>query len=226
MTDAIDGLSGTAWAAIIAGLVGLIGALAAFWQKIVPVRTAAWQAVSDAQQKRIDNLEKSYSTVNAELLTVTREHGKCMQQAAELIGDIKLLRTAIDRLQGVTGDTPPKTSLPIALVVDTDGKIYDVGLPIAGLLQYTKSELVGKNILLIVPERHKAKHLAGMVKVKEAGVLPLRDSPILTDALSKDGTEVPVALSLKSSWPADGKVKIYAEMQERGSVSPIAEKCD
>lgn len=164
--------------------------------------------------------DKTYKEIN----DLTMKWGVALADNATLRGELQQMRVNVQRLQGITGDAPPKHSLPIPIVVDTDGKIYDVGPAIGGLLQYLKSELVGRNIEMLVPERHRESHLAGLAKIRDNRSLPLRELPILTEALAKDKTEVPIALSLKSSWPlADnsGKMKIYGEMQDRSSIIPL-----
>lgn len=242
------GLSGGWWAAIFAGGVALATAIAKMIDSWLPARAAAkvaeakakvdtdaadsksrleahtvefrvYQEMNNALQKRIDHLEERDQLKTKELLTLTREHGKCQAENAEMKGDIRLLRVSIQRLQGITGDEVPQSSVPVIVIADADGLIYVVSPSVAGLLHFLPSELIRKNVETFIPERYKAVHRAGLEKLKQTGIIPNRDAPIIAEALTKDGTEVGVSIRLSAFKTDNDKMMLCVEMIARGSIA-------
>jgi PAS domain S-box-containing protein len=63
------------------------------------------------------------------------------------------------------------------------------------LFGYTEKEVLGKQITLLVPERFKSQHLKGLERFGNTRMFR-RDTPLEFPGLKKDGSEIPIELSL------------------------------
>lgn len=82
------------------------------------------------------------------------------------------------------------------VVVGRDGTIYTVNAAITRLLGYAKSELIGKPISMLVPERIRDKHdsyFQGWLRHPKPRSM---GADAAVTAQHKDGTELPVLISL------------------------------
>jgi|SRR5215813_4680890 len=103
---------------------------------------------------------------------------------------------------------------PDAMVmVDTSGRITFVNAQTEALFQYNRSELIGRSIELLIPERYRGQHLQHRENyIKEPRVRPMGAGLDLF-ALRKDGREFPVEISLSPLKTEQGTV-ITAAIRE------------
>ncbi|MBX4862788.1 EAL domain-containing protein [Rhizobium sophorae] len=108
---------------------------------------------------------------------------------------------------------PPKTNRQLALTVakfaeatnlslvsiDSRGDIEFVNPSACKLFGYTRSEMIGQPIMIIIPERMRGAHMAGLQRVAGGQAPHLGGRPVEVCALKKDGTEFPIEITL-SVW--------------------------
>ena len=68
---------------------------------------------------------------------------------------------------------------------------------------YSNAEIIGKNITMLIPKRHRFAHKRGMKKLYETNKGPLIGNTVELEALKRDGTEFPIELTL-SVWDYAG----------------------
>jgi PAS domain S-box-containing protein len=109
-------------------------------------------------------------------------------------------------LPGVNHDTAAETLeavvhfAPDAIVTaDSESNIVTWNAAAARMFGYEASEVVGEELTLVVPERFRDAHRAGMARVVATGTTKLVGHSVELFGLRKDGTEFPIELSL-GTW--------------------------
>lgn len=210
---------GTAVGAVVtAGLAGLVTWMTARSKVKREERSDAikeWREITDGLQLRIDKADAKIDAQASEMTHLQVEHAECMKENAELRGDIRLLQSSVQRLQGLAGDEAPATVLATVITADLTGKVLNASPSVAPLLHWLPQELTGRNVELLIPERLRDAHRAGLRKVAETGQPPWTERPVLAHALTKDGAEIPVAITLHGWQVAGGEWRISAEIKRR-----------
>jgi len=98
-------------------------------------------------------------------------------------------------------------SAPDAMVIaDRDGVIRLINAQTEKLFGYTREELLGQKVELLMPERFRAQH----PRLREESIAGKRQRPTGSGleqlARRKDGSEFPAEISLSSVWTAEGLV--------------------
>jgi PAS domain S-box-containing protein len=105
------------------------------------------------------------------------------------------------RQQQATGtevyDVPP-VSIPCLIIADMNGVVKEASPAIAPVLHWLPRDVRGKNVEMLIPERFREAHRAGLERFRTTMQPPWPERSIVTYALAKDGSEVPVAISLTS----------------------------
>lgn len=91
------------------------------------------------------------------------------------------------------------------LIVNNEGEVRYVNSAVSSILGYGPTELIGKPITTIIPERLRGAHNSGMERAVELGEARLAGSPVEVHALRSDGSEVPIEMTL-SVWSDGGQV--------------------
>ena len=96
-------------------------------------------------------------------------------------------------------------ALPDAIVLaDEDGKIVDVNTQFIGMFGYSRAELIGANVELLVPQDRREKHIAQRQGyVRQPRVRPMGSGDPLR-AHHKDGHEFNVDIRLAPYQAPDG----------------------
>lgn len=106
------------------------------------------------------------------------------------------------------------------LIVDGHGVIRHINPAAAGIFGYPSEELTGRPATTIVPERMRGAHSAGMNRVFDGQDAKHSGKPVEVMALRKNGTEVPVEITLSvwrsgtEAW-AGAMVRDVSERRER-----------
>ena len=87
------------------------------------------------------------------------------------------------------------------ITVDAQGTIAFVNRAGERQFGYTHSEVIGKNITLLIPERYRNAHQAGMERFLKTRDPRMIGNTVELEGLRKDGGEFPIELSL-STWTA------------------------
>lgn len=95
-------------------------------------------------------------------------------------------------------------SATAAICAGSDNLIISWNAAAEELFGYEAEQAVGKPLSIIIPERHRATHNAGLARAVKAGRARLARQAVEILALHADGHEIPVDLSL-SMWSEDGK---------------------
>ncbi|HRO86033.1 MAG TPA: PAS domain S-box protein [Niabella sp.] len=95
------------------------------------------------------------------------------------------------------------------LIADARGRIVAVNPFALKEFGYTENELVGQPVEMLVPDRHKEKHITHHQKFVEHQKARLMGTDLELFALRKDGTEIPVEISL-GSYQSNNEVFVVA----------------
>ncbi len=99
------------------------------------------------------------------------------------------------------------------VTVDDAGKIRFANEAFAKLLGYDRRELLGAPVDIIVPERMKSAHHAGLARVVSGKASKLVGKGVEVSAVRRDGTEFPIELLL-SVWPDGNSIGFGAVIRD------------
>jgi len=126
--------------------------------------------------------------------------------AASIVArDISDLKRAEKKLRALLDAAPDATVL-----VDRSGRIVTVNAQVTRLLGYTRDELLGCAVEMLVPERHHAAHLVHRHEYLQAARARPMGAGLELTAVRKDGTEVPVEISLSPVETEEGTLVVAA----------------
>ena len=99
------------------------------------------------------------------------------------------------------------SALDAFIQMDEDGHIVGWNPQAEALFGWSRDEVVGKPLgNLLVPERHRARHNAGLARFLKTGESALLGKRIEMDALRRDGTEIKVGLKVTALRRRSGYV--------------------
>lgn len=94
---------------------------------------------------------------------------------------------------------------PDAIILsDGDGRILSWNGAAERLFGYAPDEVLGRHLVMLMPERYHAAHQRALERLRETGDFRLRGKIVTMHGLHKDGHEFPIEMSL-SSWVSDGQ---------------------
>ena len=100
------------------------------------------------------------------------------------------------------------------IAADDEDRIIAVSPAALDLLGYDdETELVGRRLVAIIPERYRQAHLAGFTLHLLTGRAPLLGQPVVVPALRRDGAEVEVELTVRSDRAGGGRRVFVAELR-------------
>lgn len=91
------------------------------------------------------------------------------------------------------------TTTDAVIGINDSHKIFAWNPASEKMFGYSKEEMMGKEIMAIIPENYKQKHINGVERFLETGVPRIMGIPVEVFAQRKDGTEFPIELTL-SHW--------------------------
>lgn len=111
-------------------------------------------------------------------------------------------------------DTTAVTTASTARLAADDGnRILAASPALAELLGYDEpGELVGQRLVAIIPERFRQAHLAGYTLHFLTGRRPLLDRAVVVPARCRDGSEVTVSLTVRSTRTDEGRTVFLADL--------------
>ncbi len=89
------------------------------------------------------------------------------------------------------------------VTADEDGLILSWNPAAERIFGYDASEVIGRSLTMLMPERFRDAHRAGHARVVETGETRVIGQTVELSGLRKDGAEFPIELSL-STWTDDG----------------------
>jgi PAS domain S-box-containing protein len=88
-------------------------------------------------------------------------------------------------------------ALDAVIAMDADGNVTEWNMRAESMFGWTRAEVVGTQLsALIVPEENREAHRIGMERFLKTGVGPILGERIELSALRRDGTELPVELTV------------------------------
>lgn len=92
-----------------------------------------------------------------------------------------------------------ETANDAIIYIDNRGEIISWNQAAEKIFGYSDEEMVGRQVNAIIPERDRETHKEGIARIIEAGETRIIGKTIELSGLRKDGTELPIELSL-SKW--------------------------
>ncbi len=115
------------------------------------------------------------------------------------------------------------TSIPDAIIgVDETGRVVSANPQSSALLGYDNDELVGLEVERLIPAHHQLKHATKRREMMAKKITSLKPSRPLV-ALSKDGTEIPIEISV-NSFEVEGKWLAVTSLRDIGERLRIEEE--
>ena len=111
-----------------------------------------------------------------------------------------------------TGSVAGATTGMIA--ADDEDLVVAVSRSALDLLGYSDPQgLIGRRLVAIVPERYRQAHLAGFTMHFLSGRSLLLDRTVVVPALRRDGSEIPVELTIRAERAEDGRTVFVADLE-------------
>lgn len=116
----------------------------------------------------------------------------------------KALRSSEEKFRTIAG-----TTRDAIMMVGSDGRISYWNRASERIFGYSSEEAMGEALSMIIPERYFRNFWRGMNAFKKTGEGPAIGMTVESEALKKDGAEIPIELSisavqLKGQWHAVG----------------------
>ena len=134
-------------------------------------------------------------------------------EVASLAGDFNALigrvqRELVDRRRSEAGVRAMlDASLSAVVGMDEQGKIIEWSRQAEATFGWRREDAIGRPLVtLIIPERYREQHIAGLEKYRRTGVGPVLGKRLELAALARDGHEFPVELSITPTEAATGHV--------------------
>lgn len=108
------------------------------------------------------------------------------------------------------------------VTADSQGRILSWNPAAEHVFGHTADEAVGEDLTLIIPERYHADHHAGLGRVVGTGETRIIGQTVEIAGLHKDGTEIPIELSL-ATWTADGERYFSGIIRDIGERARLVE---
>ena len=89
------------------------------------------------------------------------------------------------------------------VTVDSKGNLNFFNRAAERLFGYASVEVIGKNLTMLIPERYRNAHKAGLERFLKTGETQVIGTTVEMEALRKDGTEFPIALSIGTWGPRE-----------------------
>jgi len=105
----------------------------------------------------------------------------------------EMLRKSEEKYRAVV-----ETSVDGVISVDLQKKISVWNKGAERVFRFTEEEMLGQSLMKIVPERYKKEKEKGFVEFLKSGTGPVIGKTLEIQGLRKDGTEIPVELSISS----------------------------
>ncbi|MDD5472513.1 MAG: PAS domain S-box protein [Candidatus Methanoperedens sp.] len=107
------------------------------------------------------------------------------------------LKESEKRFRSVVHSTPDAV-----IIADGEGNVITWNKGAKKIFLYDEEEVLGKPFTILMPERYRDAHLTGLKRVTSTGEYKLIGKRVEMYGLRKDGTEIPVELSI-STWKTE-----------------------
>jgi PAS domain S-box-containing protein len=101
-----------------------------------------------------------------------------------------------------------------AIICDENGKITIWNKSAEKIFGYSKSEIIGKPVSTVIPEKHIDKHQKGVRRFLESGKTGIMDKIVELSGMAKDGIEFPLEMSSSYQKIRDGHYAFTAIIRD------------
>ena len=122
------------------------------------------------------------------------------------------LKKSAERFRAVA-----ESAIDAIVTTDENGKIIFFNHSLTKIFGYTKEDLTGKPLTILMPIRYHKNYLISLQKFKESGKHRIIGKTVTTIGLKKDKSEFPFEMSL-SAWKSEQKIyftSIIRDLSER-----------
>jgi len=113
---------------------------------------------------------------------------------------VSALRTSEMHYRSVT-----ETASDVVITIDSQSRILTINPAVKALFGYDPSELIGEEMLILMPEKYRTAHKGGIARYLTTGVRHIPWTGIQLPGRRKDGEEVPLEISFGSYTAAGGE---------------------
>lgn len=147
--------------------------------------------------------------------TLTGSERSNLRALANLVSDrLEMRRLRVARDAGRSRFRQIAATSPDAILcADAEGRVTSWNASAEAVFGWSAAEAMGRGLEMIVPGSMRAAHHAGLARVAGGGEARVVGKTIVVNALRRDGTEIPVELSL-SMWDEDGARSFGAIMRD------------
>jgi two-component system CheB/CheR fusion protein len=157
-------------------------------EQLVEQRTAELALTNEKLQQRRSELEQLVEQRTAEL-ALTNE--KLLLENTEHRHDLESLRDSESRLRALFD-----TVVDAIIVIDENGVIQSVNPATEKLFGYAQSELVGRNVKILMPTPYREAHDSYLGRYVRTGEKHIIGTPREVSGLRKDGSVFPIDLAV------------------------------
>ncbi|HJU00876.1 MAG TPA: PAS domain S-box protein [Actinomycetes bacterium] len=127
-------------------------------------------------------------------------------RVAEELGPLVERRRAAEALAASQEQFAAVTDAAVDAIVsaDSSGRVLTWNRGAERLFGWTSAEMVGRPLTVIIPERFRALHSDGIARVRRTGSSKLAGKVVELAGLRRDGSELPIELSVGTWSGADG----------------------
>jgi PAS domain S-box-containing protein len=196
----------------------------AWWaERIHPEdRDAILRSIGAAMEKddrwsgeyRFQRADGTYRYVFDRAFIVRDPRGKARRMIGALL-DVTEERRADERVREseLRFRSVAETATDAIVLSDLFGKIVFWNEGATRLFGYSSAEMVGQSTAVLMPERYRSRHEAGMKRYRDTGVARVTGRLLEFEGLRKDGTEFPMEMSL-TIWKSGGEAFCTALMRD------------
>jgi len=150
---------------------------------------------------RIDEADEAEKLCRAKLKKMAEELQQHRLHAVEILAQVKGLTLEVTRLTAAAD----RSSRPAIITATLDGVITGTSDEVFTLFGWCPEELIGSNVSTIIAPDYEARHREALRMAKERGGVRGPDVAVVGHGLHRDGSLIPVLVTLTSL--ASGLVK-------------------
>ena len=200
---------GTTRQLVAAAVLGLLALL--YLLQYVLVSRA--QSVIDRQSKLLEqSIVELDQRVQDRTVALRESNRNLLSEIDDRKRIEETLRESTERYRAVT-----ESSNEAIVTADRQGRIVGWNQQAETYFGYTGTEVMGQNLVLIIPERFRTRHQHGIERVLGGASSRLQGKTVEVEGRRKDGSEFPIELSL-ATWEVSGKHYVS------GTIRDLSEK--
>lgn len=193
--------------AVVAAVVSIYGVLTTQRKESAAARRQEHADAIEHYNRIVDRLTDELRQADTHVQTLTEEHTRCREDVARLT-------------ERVTKIEEEGLQTRAQVIADTSGIITAISPMVCLLFGYAwPHDLIGKKINLLIPDRLRERHERSMGRAVEMGIAQYVTRTIHTMGRRRDGTEIPIMISLKAIRQ-DSDWVFSAEIMQRPEVIP------